>query len=346
MNDDPPDQDVPSVPHSQRIAIIGAGTIGLSIAALHIPFGNPITIYDTRPDLHEYIQANLPPLLASSSSTTNPHPSPQLPANLTITTDLASAVHHADIIQESTPELPTLKQSLWARIERLCPASTLLWSSTSGIPASTQSLHLRDPSRLLVVHPYNPPHIMPLVEVVPSPATLPSLVDATLRFWREERGRRPVLVRKEVPGFVANRLAFALLREVVHLVADGVVGVRDVDAVVEASMGPRWAVAGPLRSYAAGGGERGLEGFFEKIGGTVQECWQGQGRMEVGGEWEKCVFREVQEAYGTFGKEDAEERDLITRGVLEAIRVGKWDAERRREELKDLERVTETEHLD
>ncbi|KAF2236274.1 NAD(P)-binding protein [Viridothelium virens] len=346
MNDDPPEQDISSASHSQRIAIIGAGTIGLSIATFHIPFGNPITIYDTRPNLHEYIQANLPPLLASSSSTTTPHPSSQLPPNLTITTDLASAVQHADIIQESTPEVASLKQSLWARIERLCPPTALLWSSTSGIPASTQSAHLRDPSRLLVVHPYNPPHIMPLLEVVPSPATQPALVRETLRFWREERGRRPVLVRKEVPGFVANRLAFALLREAVHLVAEGVVGVRDVDAVVEASMGPRWAVAGPLRSYAAGGGEKGLKGFFEKIGGTVQECWRDQGRVEMGGEWEKDVFREVQEAYGTFGKEDAEERDSITRGVLEAIRVGRLDAERRREELKVLERVAETEKLD
>ena len=331
---------------SSHIAIIGAGTIGLSIAAFHIPFNNAVTIYDTRPDLAEYIHTSLPPLLLnSSSSSIAQRPPSKLPKNVQITSDLKEAVQDADIIQESCPEISHLKQTLWPQIESFCPPSALLWSSTSGIPSSIQSQKMKDPSRLLVVHPYNPPHIMPLLEVVPSPQTKTEIVEKTMHFWRE-RGRRPVLVKKEVTGFVANRLAFALLREAVHLVSSNVVSASDLDAVVEASMGPRWAVAGPLKSYAAGGGEKGLEGFFEKIGGTVQDCWQDQGTLNVGGEWEKAVFREVQEAYGTFVQADAEERNSITRGVLEAVRVGRIEVEKRKKELKELEQAMRDENLD
>ncbi|KAI9661230.1 MAG: hypothetical protein M1821_009557 [Bathelium mastoideum] len=323
-------------PDLHHIAIIGAGTIGLSIAALHVPFKNTITIYDTRSDLEEYVHINLPPLLGSSTP---------FPIHVKITANLEEAVKDADIVQESCPEILALKQDLWPRIETACPLSALLWSSTSGIPASAQSQQMKDPSRLIIVHPYNPPHIMPLLEVVPGPETPVNLVDETLRFWRE-RGRRPVLVKKEAVGFVANRLAFALLREAIHLVASDVVSVKDLDAVVEASMGPRWAVAGPLKSYAAGGGEMGLEGFFDKIGRTVQDCWDDQGSVEVGGEWQQDVFRKAYEAYGTFGKTDAEERNSVTMEVLEAVRIGRLNAEKRCKELKELEKALENENLD
>ena len=109
---------------------------------------------------------------------------------------------------------------------------------------------------------------MPLLEVVPSPQTGEGVIERTLSWWRE-RGRMPVLMKKEVTGFVANRLAFALLREGIQLVNEGVVTPEEVDDVVTSSMGPRWAVAGPFKSYHAGGGAGGLEAFFKNIGGTV-----------------------------------------------------------------------------
>lgn len=98
-----------------------------------------------------------------------------------------------------------------------------------------------------------------------------------MSFWKDA-GRAPVLLKKECTGFVANRLAFALLREAIHLVDQGVVSVEDIDSIVQNSMGPRWVVAGPFKSYHAGGGEGGLEGFFRNIGGTVQSCWDYAGR--------------------------------------------------------------------
>ncbi|PGH03987.1 hypothetical protein AJ79_07220 [Helicocarpus griseus UAMH5409] len=309
---------VDKLPKPTRIALIGSGTIGLSFAALHLTQSTDVevTIYDTRPDLKEYIEQMLPGYLTTLSPTHTL--SSLLQSNrLAISPSLPTAVSTADIIQEQGPESPTFKQSLWPQVETHCPPHALFWSSTSGIPASTQSIHMHDKSRLMVVHPYNPPHIMPLLELVPSPDTPDELVQRTLAYWKSLR-RAPVLLKKETTGFVANRLAYALLREAVHLVQEGVVGVEELDAIVENSMGPRWTVAGPFKSYHMGGGQRGLRAFFEKIGGTVQDCWKDQGEVNVGEGWEERVFGETEEAYGPAAGLSVRERDERTKAVLEA----------------------------
>jgi len=293
-----------------RITIIGAGTIGLSFAALHLMHStHGVTIFDTRPDLEEYVHRTLPTYITPSTS------APAAVSRLTIATSLPIAVASATIIQEAGPENLPFKRNLWPQVETHCPPTALLWSSTSGIPASAQAQDMRDPSRLLVCHPYNPPHIMPLLEIVPSPSTAQSVIDQTLVYWKS-LGRSPVVVKRECTGFVANRLAFALFREAIHLVATGVVGVEEVDRIVESSMGPRWTVAGPFKSYHAGGGEGGLEGFFKNIGGTVQGCWDDAGVVNVGDGWEQNVFEQTKEAYGVV---DVGERDKITKRVLEVV---------------------------
>jgi 3-hydroxyacyl-CoA dehydrogenase len=300
-----------------RITIIGAGTIGLSFAALHLEHlfsPSHLTIHDTRPNLSSYIASTLPKYLPAS------HHNLIASINLSTSNDtLERAVAKADIIQEQGPENAGFKCAIWAEIEKYATKDALLWSSTSGIPASIQARDMTDNTRLLVVHPYNPPHIMPLLEVVPSPTTAPALVDRTLDFWRK-RGREPVVIHKECTGFVSNRLAFALLREAIHLVNTGVVSVQEIDTIVESSMGPRWAVAGPFKSYHAGGGEGGLEAFFKNIGGTVQGCWDDAGHDNVGDGWEKAIFEQAKETYGVV---DTEERDRITRVVVEGVREGK-----------------------
>lgn len=156
---------------------------------------------------------------------------------------------------------------------------------------------------------------MPLLELVPSPHTAEEVITRTQAFW-VDRGRVPIRIKKETTGFVANRLAFALLREAVHLVNENVVSVEELDKIVESSMGPRWAVAGPFKSYHAGGGHAGLEGFFKNIGGTVQDCWSDLGKPNVGEEWEGKIFAQAQDAYGCV---DVSERDRITRRVLEVL---------------------------
>jgi len=295
------------------IVLIGAGTIGLSFAALHLQYVSPVKlkIVDPRPDLDFYVTETLPKFLPDCHK--------QLAWSLTLTSDLASAVQNASIVQEQGPENAHFKKAIWEEVERHAPKNALFWSSTSGIPASVQNERMMDKSRLLVVHPYNPPHVMPLLELVKSPQTSEDLIQKTLAFWRR-REREPVVIKEECTGFVANRLAFALLRESIQLVNEGVVTVEEVDKIVQSSMGPRWAVWGPFKSYHAGGGAGGLEGFFKNIGGTVQACWDEGGKVNVGEGWEKQVFQQAQEAYGVV---DTEERDKVTRRVLEAVEEGK-----------------------
>lgn len=299
-----------------HIAIIGAGTIGLSFAALHLT-KNPtcrVTIFDNRPDLQQYVEKHLPGYLidVDPDSCTK---------RLSLASDLAEAVKNADIVQEQGPENLKFKASLWPQVEAAAPEHALFWSSTSGIPASQQSRDMRDKSRLVVVHPYNPPHIMPLLEVVPSSTTSQAVIDRTFEYWRG-LGRTPVLVKKECTGFVANRLAFALFREACSLVTQGIVDVQDLDGIVQASMGPRWSVAGPIKSYHAGGGEGGLTAFMDKIGGTVQSCWEAsdddvrRGEIQIGKPWQDDVCRQAEEAYGVV---DTAERDGKTRRVLQAV---------------------------
>ena len=314
-----------------NITLIGAGTIGLSFAAFHLSHTlspSQLTIYDTRPNLKEHIQETLPKFYS------------ELPVSLPfskihIATSLREAVSDAHVVQESGPENVETKRRLWAEVEKHAPKDALLWSSTSGIPASQQSHDMTDKTRLLVVHPYNPPHIMPLLELVPAPTTSRRVIERTQDFWRA-RGRVPIHIKRETVGFVANRLAFALLREAVHLVDSGVVSVSAIDKVVENSMGPRWAIAGPFKSYHAGGGAAGLEGFFGNIGGTVQACWEDAGHVSAGkGEaWEEKIFRQASEVYGVV---DTGERDRITRRLLDVLEEERERGRERREGSDYLE---------
>ncbi len=311
-----------------KITLIGSGTIGLSFAAFHLShLPNPaqLTIYDTRPDIQNHVLTQLPKFFTPQQAKTITASI----SSITIASTLQEAVQSATIIQESGPENLPFKQSLWKDVEQHANPDTLLWSSTSGIPASQQASSMQDKSRLLVVHPYNPPHLMPLIELVPSPQTSASVIQRTQDFW-QKRGRVPVHIKKETTGFVANRLAFALFREAIHLVNEGVVSVGEVDSIVEASMGPRWAVAGPFKSYHAGGGPAGLEGFFANIGGTVQDCWDDAGRVAVGDGtgWEEKVFRQARETYGVV---DVEERNRITRRLLQVLEEEKGSGREERQ---------------
>lgn len=317
-----------------RITLIGAGTIGLSFVALHFKYaltpGAPkleLTIHDSRPDIEEHVLKTLPgyadaeiakkAYVAGVYDVTLKDDQGQPIKNTLIVDDsLVNAVSKASIIQEQGPENDAFKIALWSKVEQHCPPDALLWSSTSGIPASIQSANMKDRSRLIVVHPWNPPHVMPLIEVVPSPRTNLKVISQTMEFWKS-RGKVPVLLKKETTGFVGNRLAFALLKEAIHLVNEGVSSVEDIDSVMQNSLGPRWAISGPFKSYQAGGGEGGIEAFFKNIGGTIQACWDDSGKVNMGGGWEKNIYNQTKEAYGIV---DTKGRDAQTLRVLDAAR--------------------------
>ena len=288
-----------------RITLIGAGTIGLSFIAFYLQYalssGAPkleLTIHDTRPDIEKYILRTLP-AYTDAELTTKAQVAGSYhvtlrgrlgSVTLILDLNLETAVSKASIVQEQGPENATFKIALWPKIEQHCPPDALLWSSTSGISASVQSVNMSDRSRLVVAHPWNPPHVMPLIEVVPSPHTDPTVTSQTMDFWKS-MGKVPVLLKKEITGFVGNRLAFALLREAIHLVNEGVASVEDIDDVMTNSLGPRWAIAGPFKSYQAGGGEGGIEAFIKNIGGTIQACWDDSGKVNMGQGWEKDIYQ-------------------------------------------------------
>ncbi|RDH31740.1 hypothetical protein BDQ94DRAFT_146561 [Aspergillus welwitschiae] len=325
-----------SVNSSQRIALIGLGTIGISMAALHLSReSNVVDVFDTRPDFEDYIHKTLPIYMSELPSTTTDSklsPDPQPPTmslvaslissgRLRIHSTLESACASATIVQEQGPENVDWKQSAWARIEAVAPPSAHLWTSTSGIAASIQQAKTQDKTRLLVVHPFNPPNIMPLLEIVPAPGTSAERVEFAREYFSLPGSRhRPVVIQKEIPGFVGNRLAFALLREACYLVQEDVVNAKDLDTILMASLGPRWAGNGVFESYQHGGGEGGIGSFLDKLGGTMQTVWDGQGRVNVEGdertEWKEKVVAQVNEAYGTLSAEQIQIKEARLKDII------------------------------
>ncbi|CAG9956309.1 unnamed protein product [Clonostachys rosea f. rosea IK726] len=313
---------------SYNIALIGLGSIGISFAALHLRFTNgTVKAFDPRPDLKEHLLSVLPGYLHANDPQSPPLDVANLitTGRLVICDSLEDACADADIIQEQGPENISFKQKTWTAIEAAAPSLTHFWSSTSGILASAQNQSMKDRTRLLVVHPFNPPHIMPLIEIVPSPETKAEETDfARTYFETLGSGHRPVVLKKEIPGFVGNRLAFALLREAVYLVENDVVSAKDLDTVMEASLGPRWAVQGPFKSYHMGGGAGGIRHFLGNLSSTIQAVWNGlgsvnfggQGKVEEEGAWVDKIVKQTEEAYGMPDPAMLDDRDREIRRVL------------------------------
>lgn len=311
-----------------HVTLIGLGAIGISFAALHLRYTSAlVSVYDTRPDLESHINSVLPGYINSDDAALSISELRAM-GRLRICSSLEEACQDATIVQEQGPENLEFKRSIWSRVEDLVPSTAHLWSSTSGIAASLQCGSMKDMARLLVVHPFNPPHLMPLIEIVPSAMTKWVEVDfAREYFERMASGHRPIVQHKEITGFVGNRLAYALFREACSLVDRDIISAHDLDALVEASIGPRWAVQGPFKSYNMGGGTGGLEAFLKNLSGTIQEVWDSSVPLafeEESGEgsagWVEKVIKQTSEAYGTPTPAQYAERDTALNEVLEVQR--------------------------
>jgi ketoreductase RED1 len=258
----------------RRVTVVGAGVIGSSWTALFLAKGLTVTVTDPMPDVDQLVrdqlQQSIPTLRALGL------PTADLDRNLRFEADLGKAVAEADVVQENGPERLDVKQDLFARIERAARPDTLLLSSTSGIRATDIAQALKQPARLVIGHPFNPPHLIPLVEVVPGEKTDQEVVERAVAFYTA-LGKKPQVLRKEIPGFVANRLQAALFREAVNLVIEGVVTESELDTIVTSSVGLRWAVAGPFRSFHLGGGPGGLPHFLEHLGPGLEGLWRDLG---------------------------------------------------------------------
>ncbi|KAF4996293.1 hypothetical protein FGRMN_4544 [Fusarium graminum] len=320
----------------ETIALIGLGTIGLSFAALHLSYSSAkLRLYDVRNDLKEHIESLLPVYLKSTRKDGSQGDTDiqklVSDGRISICSSIEEVCSNATIVQEQGPDSVSFKKSNWAEVVRYAPASAHLWSSTSGILASKQVEHLEDKSRVLVVHPFNPPHIMPLIEVVPSPHTAPERTQFAIDYFKGlGSGHRPVRINKETQGFVGNRLAFALFREACHLVANDVVSVQDLDTIVEASIAPRWAIAGPFKTYNSAGGAGGIGAFLHNLADTMETCWDDGGDISLrgtsamepekdeAGDWTKKISKETEQAYGRPTAGSLAERDHNLQRIIAA----------------------------
>jgi ketoreductase RED1 len=194
----------------------------------------------------------------------------------------------------------------------------LILSSTSGIMPTDLAREMTSPGRLLVGHPFNPPHVLPLVEVVPGERTAQWATDAAVSFYRS-LGKTPVVLHKEVGGFVANRLQSAVFKESVHLVLEGVVSQEELDLIVQESIGARWATAGPFRSMHLGGGPGGLRHLLEHLGPGMQRRWRSLGQPELTPETVEFLSSETEKRFaGQSYEEMTQDRDRAQLEVLAA----------------------------
>lgn len=236
------------------VAVVGAGLMGHGIAQLYARAGFEVRLCDTGEEvlgraLRE-AAAELD-LLVEEGALGRAEAEAAL-SRIRTTTDLEAAVSGAGFVTEAVPELLELKWETYRRIERSAPPSAIIASNTSTIPVARLAEGALHPGQMAITHFFNPPHLVPLVEVVAHPSSPPELVRLTMDLMRRI-GRRPVLIRKEVPGFVANRLQAALVREALHLLELGVADARDIDAVVTEGPGVRWPFLGPLEIADLGG---------------------------------------------------------------------------------------------
>jgi len=282
---------------SQRIAVIGAGTIGASWAAIFMARGHEVAASDPAPQGEAFIRrfvANAWPTL-DKLGWVAPGASPD---RLTFHKDPAAAAAGADFVQESGPEREDLKIKLFAAIDAAAPPETVIASSSSGLLISRVTTECRHPERCVIGHPFNPPHLIPLVEVVGGAKSSAAAIEKAMAFYRGI-GKHPILVKKEVRGHVANRLQAALWREAVHLVAEGVVSVADADAAIAYGPGLRWALMGPSLTFHLAGGEGGMTHFLDHLAPAMQSWMDDLGTTRLTPEVQQTIIKGVAEEAGS-----------------------------------------------
>jgi ketoreductase RED1 len=299
------------------IAVIGAGAIGISWVGLFLANGFNVIVNDPRPDVEEATLKGLKEIAPSLASLG--YNIGNLTKDLSFEKDLNKAVKDADIIQENGPENVGFKQDLYAGFESYMKPSALAFSSSSSIPATIFTAKMKNPSRVLIGHPFNPPHLIPLVEVVPGTNTSKEAVEEAVHFYTSI-GKKPIVIEKEIPGFVANRLQAALMRESVYLVSTGVVTMEHLDLIVSSSIGLRWAAAGPFKTFTLGGGPEGLPHFLKHLGPMLENLWGLLGDPHFDKPTLDLLIAQSNNGYGKIPYEElASERDRQQLAIMKAL---------------------------
>ena len=303
----------------ERVAVIGAGTIGASWAAYFLSRGLHVTASDPAPNAEDfarrYVVAAWPTLERLGVMAPGAHPD-----RMRFELDPGRAVADAQFVQESGPEREDVKIALFAELDAAAAPETLIVSSSSGLLISRIQARCGHPERCVLGHPFNPPHLIPLVEVVGGQKTSADAVDKTLAFYRQI-GKHPIHIRKEVAGHVANRLQAALWREAVHLVAEGVADVADVDAAITYGPGLRWPIFGPHLTFHLAGGVGGMAHFMKHLLVPMQSWWDDLGDPQVTPAVQRKIIDGVaDEAAGRSIADLAAERDRYLIAILDAVK--------------------------
>jgi 3-hydroxypropionate dehydrogenase (NADP+) len=274
----------------RRVALVGSGLIGQGWAALFALHGYGVVMQDLSEEKVEKAKGRAIHHIGTLVDAGLGKNARAAAKRLETTTSLGEALEGADYIQESVFESLKVKCPLYAEMDELAPKGVVFASSTSGLLMTDIAKDMRrHPERAIVAHPWNPVHLVPLVELSPGAKTSRETTDLTYRVM-EDIGRVPVVLKKEAPGFIANRLSAVLWREALNLVDQGVASVEDVDKAIRAGPGIRWAIMGPYMTYHLGGGKGGIEYLMRHIGASKAK-W-----LETAATWTEAPESVVQKA--------------------------------------------------
>jgi 3-hydroxyacyl-CoA dehydrogenase len=293
-----------------RIAIVGTGVIGASWAAQYLARGFDVVATDPAPNA----EANLRTYVAEAwqSLTTIGLSQGASPERLSFASNLKDSLSNADFVQENAPERPEFKIKLFADMDAATPPDSIIASSSSSITMSVMQSGCKHPERTVLGHPFNPPHIIPLVEVVGGAKTSPETIQQAMSFYASI-GKKPILLHKEFPGHVANRLQAALYREVCYLIDQGVLSVEDADDAVSWGPGLRWGVMGPSMLWNIGGGAGGIKHFMEHLGGPLFALMKTLGNPELTPALKQAIIEGVARESGKLSVEQlaAQENEML-----------------------------------
>lgn len=300
------------------VGIIGAGTIGSSWAAYFLAQGLKVRCWDPMDGYADNVSgfvAQAWPLMEELGLGEG-----AALDNLRCFDRIGEALDGVGFVQESGPEDPEIKASLMAEIDRDTAPEVVISSSSTALPVSEFQHKAANPGRIVLGHPFNPPHLMPVVEVGGGKLTEKWAVDAAMEFY-EAAGKTPIRLRAEIPGHLVNRLQGALYREAVYLVAEGYATVEDIDKAITGGPGLRWAFMGPHMTYHLGGGDGGIARYLEILGPSQERRWEALGDPKLTEDVKQKIIDGVNaEARGRSIGELAEQRD---RTLLKLLKVQK-----------------------
>jgi carnitine 3-dehydrogenase len=305
----------------RNIAIVGTGVIGASWAAYYLSRGFNVTATDPAPNaedgLRKYIDEAWKTLSKSGLSDGASRD------RLTFEPNMALALAKADFVQENAPERPDFKAKLFAEMDDATPPNSILASSSSGITMDVIQSKCKRPERSVIGHPFNPPHVIPLVEVVGGAKTSPQTIEKAMAFY-SSIGKKPIRLFKALPGHVANRLQAAIYKEVLYLIQQGVLSVADADIAVSYGPGPRWGVMGPSLQWHLGGGPGGINHFMEHLMGPLEGMMKALGTPNITPDLKQTVANEVMRIAGSRTVEQlaARENEVLTELLSSRAKVG------------------------